>query len=499
MKLEKARIEFSKLQKKLSAFHHATALIYYDGETSAPVDTLNNRTMALTVLNEEIVRLSFGPETMELLFFLDENKFELTVNERRAVEFMLRDYNRRKNIPVDEYVRYENLLAEAEDAWHRAREANDFRQLSMYLGEVFNTSRHFALLDDPDGDPYQYWLSRNDDGLEVSTCDAIFGAIKEQIPPLVKEISESKVHIERIDGDFPPAEQETLALHIMELLGVNLERVGFATGEHPFTTMLGSHYDERIVTKYLRKDFSSSMYSVIYGVGRVLCDMGQADNLAYTVLDGIVSMVILQSQAYIYEHAIGRSREFIESIYPELAHLFPEYTKNHTAEDIYKSVNKVEPGLIRLDADELTYMLHTMIRYELEKAIIRRELDIKDLPDAWNEMYKKHLGVDVPDDLNGVLQDVHWPFGAIGNFPTYVVGNVYGYCMTEKMQETIDMKDCISKGDYTEINKWAHERIWKHGGIYKSDELMQKFVKAPVDADAYIKYIKNKYKEIYKL
>ena len=499
MKLEQARVEFSRLQKKLSAFNHATALIYYDGETTAPPDTLGNRTRALTVLNEEIVRLSMGPETMELLNYLDENRFELTVNERRAVDFMLKYYNNRTNIPVDEYVRYENLLAEAEDAWHKAREEDDFEVLRPFLEDIFETSRNFALAVKPGADPYQHWVSQNEEGLTVEVCDNLFAAIKENIPPLIQEIKSSNVHIETVDGDFPLEQQETLALYTMDLLGLNMERVSFAAGPHPFTTMIGSHFDERIVTKYLKTDFTSSLYSVVYGAGRVLCDMGAADNLAYTVLDGIQSMVVLQSQAYIYEQAIGRSREFIEYIYPELEYLFPDYTKDHTAEDIYKSVNKVEAGIVRIDADELTYMLHTLIRYELEKAMVRGDLQVKDLPTVWNDMYKEYLGIDVPTVTEGALQDVHWPFGAIGNFPTYVVGNAYGFGILQKMKESVDMASSVSRGDYSEINEWCHEKVWKHGGIYTSDELMTKFVKGTIDSDAYMNFLKEKYKGIYNL
>ena len=500
MKLEKARVEFSELQKKIAAFKHATALIYYDGETSAPPDTLENRTKSLMIINNELIKLSLGAETIELLTFLEENKFELTVNERRAVEYMLKDYNRRKEIPEDEYVRYENTLTEAQDAWHRAREENNFNVVKGYLEDIFNTSRHFALLDNPEGDPYQYWLSNYEEGLEVSTCDDLFDAIKKGVTPLLKAImEESKVEVNRIDGDFSADGQEALSLYILELMGVNMQRVGFATADHPFTTFLGSHFDERIATKYLRKDFTSSMYSVLHGGAHVLCDTGQADNLAFTVLDGVASMVILESQGYFYENIIGRSKGFIEYIYRELEELFPNYTKDHSVEDIYKSVNKVEPTLIRIDSDELTFTLHTMIRYELEKALIRKELEVKDLPDAWNEMYKKHLGLEVTDNVNGVLQDIHWPFGAIGYFPTYVVGNAYGVGIAKKMRETIDIDQCLAEGNFAPINEWNHDRIWQHGGIYTSGELMNKFVKTSIDSQEYIKHLTDKYKAIYKL
>ena len=500
MKLEQARVDFSLLQKKISAFKHATALIYHDGETAAPPDTLENRTRTLQVLNDELVRLCIGPETMELLHYLEENQFDLTVNERRAVEYMLRDYNRRKNIPVDEYVRYENLLTEAQDAWYRARENDDFEEIRPFLEDIFKTSRHFALLDKPDADPYLYWLANYEEGLSVETCDQIFEMIKDSIPELVKEIMEkSKVEIKKVDGDFPVSAQEELALYVLEILGVNMNRVGLTVAEHSYTTQLGSHYDERIGMKYTKKDFTSALYSVMHSAGHILCDMGQADNLAYTSLDGSASMVMLESQGYFYENIIGKSREFIDFIYPEIQDLFPTYTSDITTDDLYKSVNKVQPGLIRVDSDELTFMLHTMIRYEIEKALIREEMSVRDVPDVWRDMYKKYLGLDVTNHKEGILQDIHWPFGAIGYFPTYVIGNSFGFSIANKMRENIDLEGCVSRGDFSAINEWNHEKIWKHGGIYTSSEIMKKFVGASPDNTVHIEYLKNKYKEIYKL
>ena len=499
MKLEQARVDFLNLQRKIAAFKHATALIYYDGETAAPPDTLDNRTKSLMVLNDEILKLTSGPETLELLQYLEENIFELTVNERRAVETMLKDYNRKKHIPEAVYVEYEKTLTEAQDAWHRGCEDNNFEIVRPYLEKIFDYSRNFAIGADPSADPYQYWLTSYEEGLDIKTCDEVFSEIKSNITPLLKEIQSSPVRIKPVEGSFGAAEQESLSLYLLELLGVNMDRVGFATADHSFTTFLGSHFDERIATRFSKKDFTSSMYSVLHGAAHVLCDTGQADNLAFTVLDGSASMVIIESQGHFYENIIGRSRAFIEYIYPELCELFPEYTKEHTVDDVYQYVNKAESTLIRVDADELTFNLHTMIRYEMEKALIRRDMTVKEIPDVWRDMYKEYLGLDVPNHAEGCLQDIHWPFGAIGYFPTYIVGNVCGVGIANKMRETIDIDACIAKGDLTPINEWNHERIWQYGGIYTAGELMKKFVQTSIDSKEYIRYLTDKYTDIYKL
>ena len=500
MNLEEARIKFADIQRKICAINHATALIYYDGETTAPPDTTENRTHALGVLNEDMFKLRAGDETVELLEYLDERKFDLTVRERRTVEFMLKEIKKKKLIPLDEYVEYENLLIEAQYVWREAVEESNFKKIRPFMERIFDVSRAFAGYCSPDMDPYEYCLDTYEEGLTIETCDTLFESIRNEIVPLLQAIKEKpQVDDSCVKGDFPVEAQEALAFYLMELVGLNMNRVGLGTAEHPFTTYLGSHFDSRIATRYSKTDYTSSMYTVLHSAGHVHYDMGQDDSLAYTVLDGGASMGLLESQARFYENVIGRSRTFIEYIFPEMVELFPEALEGKFSEELYRAVNKVEPTLIRIDSDELTSNLHYMIRYEIEKAVIHGDLAVKDMPEVWNAKYKEYLGLDVPDDANGILQDIHWPFGAIGYFPVYVVGAAYGALITEKMREDISVEDCLRNGEYDLINLWNRQHIWKHGGLYKPKDILEKQVGVTFSADAYIKYLKDKYKEIYRL
>lgn len=500
MKLEQARIDFAQLQKKICAFNHATALIYFDGETTAPPDTADNRAQSLQILHEEVFRLKTGPETVELLEYLDENRGLLSLRESRAVDFMMRELNKKKHIPADEYVKYETSVTKAQDAWHRAREEEDFNILAPYLDEVFQSQKRFAEYCFPGNNPYDYCLDNYEEGLTEETCDELFDAIKGNVVELLREIADKpQVDDSCLKGDFSTESQEELSLYIMSLIGLNMNRVGFATSEHPFTTFLGSHFDERIATRFSRKNFAHSLYTVLYEGGHVLYDTGQADNLAYTVLDGGLSMGMLESQGRFYEHFVGRNRTFLNYIFPELQELFPENLGDKTSEDLYKAVNKVEPSLIRIDADELTFSLHVLVRYELEKAMMKGDITAKDLPDAWNQKYKEYLGVDVPHISDGVLQDIHWPFGALGYFPAYVLGNAYAAQLVEKMQTEIDLEECLAEGNFDLINLWNKEHIWKHGGLYRSKELMEKFADLRFDTAPYIRYLRGKFGDIYGL
>lgn len=497
--LNQAREKLIALQQQMAAYDHATDSIHYDGETVAPKGTASNRAQTLGILNAEMYKLRTGEETRELLEFLDEHKEELSQKEQRMVYLLLKDLRTMQKIPMDEYVAYQKLLVESEAVWEKAKHNNDFESYLPYLEKIFATTKKFAEYCAPEKDPYDYWLNEYEEGIDMAFCDEFFGTLRTHIVPLLQKIAEKpQVDDSCLKGDFPEDKQEELALFLMELMGLDMEHVGLSTTEHPFTTSLGSHLDERITTHYHRDNFASSLYSVVHEGGHALYDTGSDDDLAYTVLDGGVSMGIHESQSRFYENIIGRSREYINFIYPKLRELFPDALEGFTAEDVYKAVNKVEPSLVRIEADEATYCLHVMIRYELEKAVMHGELEVKDLPKAWNQKYKEYLGVDVPNDTKGVLQDSHWSFGAIGYFPSYALGNAYGAQFMEEMRKSVDVEGCLAKGDFGPINEWNRQHLWKHGCLYEPEHLLKEIV-GEFSTDAYIRYLESKFSDIYGL
>ena len=498
--LEEARAQLMSLQRKMAAYEHATGLIYYDGCTTAPKGTADNRAATLSILSEEIYRQSTSDETVELLEFLDANKDDLSFDEKRMVYLLLKDIREMQKIPMDEYIAYQELLVKAEDVWHNAKEASDFEMFRPYLEDLFDYQKKFAKYIDPDMDPYDHCLNEYEEGLNMAACDKFFSQLREGIVPLLKRVSEAPQIDDSIRHGYYPADvQDKLSYYLMNQIGLDLDHVGLSTTEHPFTTSLGSHHDERITTHYYEDDFAFSMYSVVHEGGHALYDTGSADELAYTVLDGGVSMSIHESQSRFYENIIGRSRSFCRLIFPELVRLFPEQMEGRDAEEFYRAVNKAEPSLIRTEADELTYSLHIMIRYELEKRIMHDELEVKDLPAEWSRMYKEYLGIDVPDDKRGVLQDSHWASGLFGYFPSYALGNAYGAQFNEKMRETVDVDACIESGDFSVVNDWNREHIWQHGGRFTPSELLERVFEADFDPSCYIDYLEKKYTELYGL
>ena len=500
MNLNEALEKFYNFQSKLSAYNHAIEALYYDGVTVAPRGTAENRAHALGILGEESYTVSTSKENIAVMEYLNEHGDELDLLQKRAVYLGLKNAREMQKIPVKEYVSYRELLVKAEDVWHRAKEENDFALFRPYLEEIFETNKRFAAYISPDKKPYDHCLNSYEEGLTMEKCDEFFSLLRAKIVPLIKKISEKKqIDSSCLYGSFDKQRQEKFSYILMKLIGLDLDVCGLGESEHPFTLTLGSHKDVRITTHYNEEDLSASMYSVIHEGGHALYDSGSDEKLAYTFLDCGVSMGIHESQSRFYENIIGRSRTFTEYVFPYLKECFPEAMENRTAEEFYRAVNLVTPSLIRTEADEVTYCLHVMVRYELEKRVMSGELEVKDLPREWNKLYKNYLGVDVPSDTEGVLQDSHWAGGCIGYFPSYALGSAYGAQLLAKMKETVDVEGCLKNGNFAPINEWNRERIWRHGCTYGSGELFEMAAEGGFDPLYYTAYLENKYSELYGL
>ncbi len=500
MTLEEARQKLDALQKKMSAYNHATALLYYDGCTAAPKGTAENRAQTMAVLGRESYELATGPDTAALLEFLDEHREKLTERERRMVFLLLKDIREMQKIPLEEYVALQRLMVEADAIWHEAKERSDFARFEPVLEKVFAMFKKIAGYCAPEKAPYDYWLDKYEEGITMESCDAFFAALRDRIVPLLHRVQAApQLDSSMLRGHFPEEKQAVLSQKLMELIGLDLDHVALATTEHPFTTSFGSHLDERITTHYYEEDFSYSMFSVIHEGGHALYDTGSDDDLAWTVLDGGVSMGIHESQSRFYENLLGRSRAFCEYLFPVLEEIFPEDMAGHTAEEFYKAVNRAEPSLIRTEADELTYCLHVMIRYELEKRVFAGELAVHDLPGEWNRMYKEYLGIDVPDDKRGVLQDSHWAGGNIGYFPSYALGSAYGAQFLRRMRKDVDVDGCLRRGDFGPINAWLREHIWRHGGTYRPADLFRMAAGEDFDPTVFTDYLEEKFTSLYGL
>ena len=500
MDIKEAKDKLAAYQKKAAAYLHALELLNFDGATSAPRGAAAARGETMATLSGELYALSTSNEVAELLLFLESERKKLTAEEDRTVYLLLKDSKKNAKIPRDLYIAYRAQVVRADDVWHRAKESSDYALFSPELEKIIEMKKEIAGYVEPDSDPYDYCLHEYEEKLDSEMLDAFFGTLRERISPLLSSISKTPQIDNAIrNGFFPSKDQEKLSLYLMDLIGLDPEHVALSTTEHPFTISLGSHLDERITTHYYEDDFASSMYSVIHEGGHALYETGCDDRYVFTVLDEGTSMSIHESQSRFYENIIGRSRAFCTLVFPKIREIFPEQMKGYCAEDLFRSVNRVEPSLIRTEADEVTYCFHIMIRYELEKRLMLGDLTVKELPHEWNRLYKEYLGVEVPTDKEGVLQDTHWSGGMIGYFPSYALGNAYGAQFYREMKKEIDVEKCILSGDFAPINEWNRKNIWQYGKLYTPDELIRRITGGSFDPSAYADYLTEKYGEIYGL
>lgn len=498
MEIKEALQELDLLQKKLYAYNCASSALYLDSVTVAPKDTAEGRGVALGILAGEQQKLLAAPETGELLDFLWENRDKLSETERREVEELRRRFDQMSRIPSDEYMEYARLTNEASDIWHRAKENSDFELFQPVLERLVEFNRKFAGYYDDTKKPYDALLNEYERGVDMEYLDSFFAEIREKLVPLIQEIGQAK----QIDDSFlhrhyPVEAQRRFSDYLMEVLELDRNHCTIGETEHPFTLEFNNK-DVRITTNYKEDCVADSMYSVIHEGGHAKYELGIRDDLQYTCLAGGVSMGVHESQSRFYENIIGRSREFVTAIFPKMQEFFPEQLKDVTAEQMYRAVNRVEPSLIRTEADELTYSLHVMIRYEIEKRLIDGSLEVRDVPETWNRLYKEYLDVDVPDDRRGCLQDSHWSGGAFGYFPSYALGSAYGAQMLKNMEQEIDVWGPAAQGDLSEVSKWLKDKIHQYGSLMEPADVVKNAC-GVFDPSAYTDYLTKKYRELYRL
>ena len=498
MEIERALQQLESLQKKLYAYHCADSSLYLDAVTTAPSDTSEGRGVAMSILAGESQKLMTCPETKALLDELSARAGELDLVHRREVEELRRSCEQLTRIPADEYMAYKELCNRADDVWHKAKAQDDFALFCPVLQELVDYNRRFAGYYDASKAPYDALLNEYERGVDRKMLDSFFATLREGLVPLIHKIGEKpQIDDSFLHQEYPAAQQKAFADYLMEVMGLDRSHCGLGETEHPFTLEFNNK-DVRITTNYDEHNVASSMYSVLHEGGHALYELGIRDDLQYTCLAGGVSMGVHESQSRFYENLIGRSRPFVEAIYPKVQEFFPQQLGGVSAEQFYRAVNKAQPSLIRTEADELTYCLHIMVRYELEKRMFAGELTAHDLPAEWNRLYKAYLGVDVPNDREGVLQDSHWANGNIGYFPSYAIGSAYGTQYLLEMQKDFDVFEAVRSGKLTKINGWMEEKIWKYGCMKDPTPLFES-VCGKFDPTRYTAYLREKLTEVYGL
>ena len=498
--VQQAREALKKLEQTQAAYNHALGVLYLDATTAAPSDTWEGRGKTMEVMSQITYDLLVNDENNELLSYLEAHSDELDAQTKREVEVLRKSYDQIHRIPAEEYVAYSVLINDAESVWHKAKPEDDFAAFAPYLEKIVDYNRKFAGYYHPEMAPYDALLNEYEEGMNVQTLDAFFAQLRQTIVPLIEKIRATK----QIDDAFlyrhyPVEIQRKLSDYLMEVMGIDRTHCGIAETEHPFTTNFNNK-DVRITTHYFEDNLVSSMFSVIHEGGHALYELGADDCYNYTALAGGVSMGIHESQSRFYENIIGRSPAYVHAVFPKLKELFPEQLADVDETMFYRAINKAEPSLIRTEADELTYCLHIMVRYEIERMLFAGEATAKDIPALWNRFMNEYLGIPVPDDTHGCLQDTHWSGGSFGYFPTYALGSAYDAMFVPAMcRDGVDLTGACASGDLAPVRAWLGEHIWQWGRAKDAPELIKGACGMAFDARYYCSYLQDKFTTLYEL
>ncbi|AGK95211.1 carboxypeptidase M32 [Clostridium pasteurianum] len=486
--------------KKLEYLTSSIALIQWDSIVNMPSKAVEYRSEILGYLSGESYKISTSKKIKQYIDFFSNSK-NLDDITKGTIKKISKDYIRNNRIPKKEYKQYIVAGSISGAAWEEAKKKSDFKIFQPHLKKMVEYNQKFADYWGFKKNRYDALLDIYEPGITTEKLDKVFGNLRDAIVQLLNKIKESgnSPDIKFLKGNFPKDAQEEFAKKIMGKMGYDFKEAGrIDESTHPFTTNFGNK-DVRITTHYYENDFRPALFSFIHEAGHAIYEQDIPDTLQGTLLAQGASMGIHESQSRFYENIIGKSKYFWDFFYSEALERFPQF-KDISLEDFYRGINFVEPSLIRTEADELTYSLHIIIRYEIEKLLINGDISVEDLPNIWNEKYKEYLGVEPKNDAEGVLQDIHWSDGSFGYFPSYALGNLYGTQFLNKMKIDIpDIYEKISQGNLTIVHEWLNENIHKYGAIYKPTELIKRVTGEELSEKYFIEYLNKKFKKIYNI
>jgi carboxypeptidase Taq len=495
-----------KVLKEISAeitdLGYAAAVLEWDQHVYLPPMGIESRGNQMSILQQLIHLKSSSPELGKLLEELNlaVETLDPDSEETRLVKVTKRHYEMAVKVPSAFTAEFAKLTTIAFGSWQQAREENDFSKFQPHLQKIVEMARQFSEYFAPYDHVYDPLLDRFEPGMKTSEVIEIFDSLRPKQVELVQVISEApQVDDSFLYKSYDEQKQWDFGVDVITRYGYDWKRGRQDNSHHPFTTTLGAN-DVRITTRVDGNSLSTALFSTLHECGHALYELGVSPAYERHALSGGASYALHESQSRMYENLVGRSMPFWEFFYPRLQKTFPGQLNGVGLEIFYKGINKVEPSLIRVEADEATYNLHIMLRLEIEIALMEGKIEVRDLPDVWNTKMQEYLGVTPTNDANGVLQDVHWASGQIGYFSTYALGNLISVQLWEKMiQDITDMEDQIRKGEFGNLLDWLVKNVHIHGKKFEPQELVQRVTGSRIDPDPYMRYLTSKYKEIYGL
>lgn len=479
--------------EKAMAIQASMVMFEWDNETLAPKEAAPYTSRVIGSLSEQYMEIMTSEDVKKLVEACGKES-GLTETEEAIVREAADEIEKLECIPAKEYREFTELTSKATRVWAEAKKEKDFKKFAPILKEIVDYQKKFASYRAKEGQKlYDVMLDSFEKGFDMENLDQFFDELKKNIVPMLHDAAErsKKVDDSFLTAEYPVQTQEEVAHFLAEYVGLDFDRGVLAVSAHPFTTNLHNH-DVRITTHYGDK-IDSSIFSVIHETGHALYELGIRDDLTQTLVGQGASMGMHECQSRFFENIIGRNKAFWEPIYDTVADMFGVPLKSVSLDAFINAVNKTIPGLIRTEADELSYALHVLVRYEIEKMIIEDNVEIEKLPEIWNKKYEEYLGVRPENDAEGILQDIHWSQGSFGYFPSYALGSAFGAQIYHTMKQEMDVEELLREGKLEEIRKYLRDRIHQYGKLKNSRQILKDVTGEDFSPKYYIEYLREKY------
>jgi carboxypeptidase Taq len=488
--------QYTQIRSKIAAYQLALATLHWDGATIAPKAGASYRAQKVGVLSGEMFSIMTDPSTIQIL--KDALEESLDDVQHKEIKQSLKNVLDIVNVPKETYVEFVTLQSEAEHIWEVAKSKNDYEMFKPYLSKLIDMTKVIVSFRDSKLDPYEQLLDDFEESMRSTDYDAFFSEIRDKLVPFIQKV----LHAQKPAPAFISAyvseeEQKKLIDYLAPVFDYSLETGAIAKSVHPFSSHFSAH-DNRVTVRYLTNQMTSSIFAFIHEVGHATYNGQVNPEFEGLTISQSMTYGLHESQSRLFENLVGKSYAFWKPHYENVQKIV-SVLKDVTLDEFVFGINYVEQSFIRVEADELTYPLHIMLRYELEKALFDGSLSVDDLPKVWNEKFKAYLDLDVPSDDHGVLQDVHWSGAAFGYFPTYALGSAYGAMFFEAMSQELDVENLLLNNDFKSIKAWLKENVHQYGGLYTGKELIEKVCKKPFSAKAYVEGLISKYSKLYQL
>jgi carboxypeptidase Taq len=485
---------------ELTDLRNVKQLLEWDHQTMMPPDGSSSRAESVGTL-ERITHEMFVSDETGMLIERAEKELDGAApdsDDARIVEVTRRRWEKARRVPVELAVEMSRAAALGHDAWVEARQRSEFALFAPYLEHNFELARRYIECFDSYESAYDVLLDDYEPDMRATELASLFAELRAELVPLIATLRERSDQVDDscLHGSFPTDSQRRLVAAVVKLMGFDRRSWRMDDTVHPFAIALGAG-DTRITTRWDESYFASGLYGAMHECGHGLYEAGIADALRRTPLGHAESLGLHESQSRMWENMVGRSRQFCQVLAPMVAEAFGT---DLGADTLYRAVNLVKPSLIRVEADEATYGLHVVLRFELEQDLIEQRVKVTDLPEAWNSKVSDYLGIDVPDDAHGVLQDVHWSGMAIGYFPTYALGNLIAGQLWERAHHDVPgLDERIAAGEMAPLREWLRDRVHRHGSKWGARELLGRETGSPISVSPFVSYLKRKLSDVYRV